>query len=767
MQIQRLSPMFSAANLYRLGLLAIVLLTISASARSAWALDVEFSGRNVRREILALYDSRHEKTPQTTRIHQFTEMPLNWLGYRITYVDVNGPLPTPTDTDRYRGLLTWFIEPIIPVESYLNWLDQVTAIGLKYVFLAEMAPPEPASAMALMTRILARIGLQPTNQFVAVTHKLSLTNVDTAMMGFERPIDKALPDFRVFNAIPGKSTVHFGAKSANRHGEINAALVTTSKGGGYASDEYTIYYEPNTERVRWTLNPFVFFKQAFGDERLPVPDVTTISGRRMYFSHVDGDGWNNVSEIEGFRQGQVLSAEVIRREVIEPYPDLPVSVGVIAGDVIPNLGGTLVGRDVARKIYALPQVEIASHTYSHPFDWKFYETYDRSKEVKLIEMAAQPPMSVLERVRGAMFKSAGKTMTADKSNKYIAGSSDLPRTYLKDPFDLTKEVQGALALAESLSPPGKKAMLYLWSGDTTPFEGAIAATRAAGVRNINGGDSRLDKEYPSVFYVPPISRPVGRQRQIFAANSNENTYTNDWLGPYYGFFMLEHTLDNTETPRRLKPFNLYYHMYSGEKPAALASIKHFVNLARTSDVIPVTTSRYAGIADDFFRVEIEQIDIMSWAIVNRGTLETVRFDDADGLLVDMSKSLGVLGSNRHQSALYVALDSAIARPIVTLATRTDPVEPVGDAPVASLLSARWTFSNRIDQPCGFSIDAQGFGPGEMTWQFRPNRAMRITTERRGVRLSEEIRWADATGLLKVRIEASANEPLNLRFECHD
>lgn len=759
--------MIPAANIIRGCLFALMLMAIGMAAKPVNALDVEFSGRNVRREILALYDSRHEKTPQTTRIHQFAEMPLNWLGYRVTYVDVNGPLPEPSDTGRYRGLLTWFIEPLVPVTSYLNWLDQVTSAGLKFVFLAEIAPPEPAGTLHLTTRILARIGLQPTNQFVSVTHKLSLTQIDTTMVGFERPIDKALPDFRIFNAIPGKATVHFGAKSVNRQGEINAALVTTSKAGGYASDEYTIYYEPNTERVRWTLNPFVFFKLAFGDERLPVPDVTTLSGRRMYFSHIDGDGWNNVSEIEGYRQSQVFSAEVIRREIIEPYPDLPVSVGVIAGDVIPDLGGTLTGRDIARKIYALPQVEIASHTYSHPFNWKFFENYNRSNETDLIEKAFQPPKSIVERVRGVVFKSAGKTAPSDKSNKYIAGSDDLPRTYLKEPFDLSKEVQGALSLSESLGPPGKKAMLYLWSGDTTPFEGAIAATRAAGVRNLNGGDSRLDKEYPSIFYVPPISRPVGRQRQIFAANSNENTYTNDWLGPYYGFFLLERTLNNTERPRRLKPFNLYYHMYSGEKTAALASIKHFVNLARSSEVIPVAASRYAGIADDFFRVEIEQIDVMSWAIVNRGSLETVRFDDADGLNVDLTRSSGVLGANRHERSLYVALDAAVARPIVSLSDNPAVLELTDGAPVASLVSSRWSFSKRSDRPCGFSIEAQGFGLGEMTWQFRPERAMRIVTERGGVQLSEEIRWADRSGLLKLRIETPALEPLNLRFDCHE
>jgi polysaccharide biosynthesis protein PelA len=158
---------------------------------------------------------------------------------------------------------------------------------------------------------------------------------------------------------------------------------------------------------------------------------------------------------------------------------------------------------------------------------------------------------------------------------------------------------------------------------------------------------------------------------------------------------------------------------------------------------------------------------MAWAILNRGSLETVRFDDVETLSLDMVKSSGVLGANRHQGALYVALDPAVLRPIVALTTRASAAEQGDGAAIASLISSRWSFSNRITRACGFTVDAQGFGPGEMQWQLRPGRAMMIATERAGVRLSEEIRWADSEGVLKLRIETSAIEPLNLTFDCHE
>src|SRR4051794_6861787 len=46
----------------------------------------------LRREILALYDSREESRPDQTRIHRFAEMPLNHLGLVVTYWDINAGL---------------------------------------------------------------------------------------------------------------------------------------------------------------------------------------------------------------------------------------------------------------------------------------------------------------------------------------------------------------------------------------------------------------------------------------------------------------------------------------------------------------------------------------------------------------------------------------------------------------------------------------------------------------------------------------------------
>jgi polysaccharide biosynthesis protein PelA len=736
------------------------------------AFSIEFKGRGIKRTILAIYDSKAEESLNKTRIHKLAEMPLNHLGFIVEYHDINQPLPALATMAKYRAVLTWFVEDLAAPGAYLTWLDQVTADGVKLVALGEIAPREVDELMPLVNRVLGRLGLRSASFFAELTHKAKVTFSDPAMIGFEQKLNKVIPGFPVIETRAQTVRAHLTIELPTAAGVIKTHPVSTSENGGYAAQNFTIDNDANTNRLSWLINPFQFFKLALGDERFPIPDVTTVSGRRIYFSHIDGDGWNNLSEVEGYRETQTLSADVVAKEAIAAFPDLPVSVGLIAADVQPLLGGNADGIKAARLLFAMPHVEVASHTHTHPYNWSFFERYQREAEVSKMRAYRPPDMPLRERVTAAMMKVAGKTYINPRYDENISGSDELPRTYLREPFELEKEVIGALKLSERFAPPGKRAQLYLWSGDTTPFEGAIHATRMAKVRNLNGGDSRLDAEYPSVAYVPPLSRIVGQQRQIYAVNSNENTYTNDWTGPFGGQMMLEHTLRNTETPRRLKGFNLYYHMYSGEKQASLRAIKYFLAMARSAEVTPIDASHYAAMADDYFGVDIEQVELFAWAIKDRGAVQSLRFDEADKLAIDLVKSIGVIGTNRTGSSVYVSLDPAIARAVVALKARPDVEAPAAAAaregePLLSLVHSRWRFVNQTAKDCLYSVTATGFGAGEMLWQTEPGRGFKIKVTRAGTTLAEEVRWADATGRLALRIQVDAIKPVDLAFQCHD
>ena len=57
-----------------LALAGSILLTCILGRDDARALEIEFSGRQVKLDILALYDSKREKQPDQTRIHRFAEI---------------------------------------------------------------------------------------------------------------------------------------------------------------------------------------------------------------------------------------------------------------------------------------------------------------------------------------------------------------------------------------------------------------------------------------------------------------------------------------------------------------------------------------------------------------------------------------------------------------------------------------------------------------------------------------------------------------------
>jgi hypothetical protein len=106
----------------------------------------------------------------------------------------------------------------------------------------------------------------------------------------------------------------------------NSALLVTGLHGGYAARGFKHFASYSRNQLPWYLNPFEFFRLAFATDEVPKPDRNTIAGRRIYYSHIDGDGWRNQTEAR-YRAERIPAAEVILRDAIRLFPDLPVTVG--------------------------------------------------------------------------------------------------------------------------------------------------------------------------------------------------------------------------------------------------------------------------------------------------------------------------------------------------------------------------------------------------------------------------------------------------------
>lgn len=676
---------------------------------------IESGGRpshNVPRTILAIYDKHVRAQTRDTAIHRLLETPLNHLGLILEYHDVNSALPPIATRPDVRGVITWLSSDSMQnPDQFLSWAEGVLDANRKFVVLGQPGAPQRSggtrTSAAKVDHLLERIGVRGEHDFTGVTYSSRIIRKDPGVVEFERKYPTVLPKYEIVHAIEPFATSHLRIKR-EKDVETWSDVVITSPTGAYVADGFTHYESAEAEQIQWYLNPFEFFRIVFRTDEYPKPDTTTLVGRRLYYSQIDGDGWRNRTEVSEFRQQNLTSAEVILRRAVLPYSDLPVSVAPIAGDLDPAWYGSRETQRVAREYFALPWVEAATHTYSHPLDWEYLSKAENS------DHGLDTGMPRVE----AFARLFGVTDYLDKFLETPVDEADLsrghtrPRSYNLRPFEIDFEVNGSVKVIESLCPPGKKVQLMQWSGSTFPFEKFLKAVRKAGLRNINGGDTRLDDEFPSYAWVMGLSRQVGQERQIYSSASNENTYTNKWSDRYFGFRYWKKTIDNTGAPRRVKPVDLYYHMFSGEKAASLNALIENLNYARTLELTPVTASHYASIVDGFFSTQIEELNPGVWQLSNRDGLNTVRFDQA-GVCIDYDRSRGILGSGIANGSLYVAIDPAA--PVAVLATSKAPC----NSRIPFLIESRWPIEKLQRTADGFRFTAQGFGKGQMSWHVRP------------------------------------------------
>jgi hypothetical protein len=670
------------------------------------------------RTILVLFDEASEPAADKTRTHKYAEVVLNHLGYVLDYRSIQGPLPA--EVGEFAAVLTWFRSIPNARRHYLDWAASTLPKARRLIVLGSAGGEFWTDDFAAVAKILARLGLKHERKAREETAGSLLVAAERRFVGFEREPDPVPPPYDIVSADRADVHVWLAVEFASRYGVERSVAVATSARGGYAQAGFELYEDPSLGRVAWLVDPFAFFAQALGGARWPIPDLTTVSGRRIFFSHVDSDGLNNVVVEPG--KSATLVARIFLSEIVEKFPDLPVTFALTPGDLDPDIGGNKTPEQVVREIWARPNVEASVSSYTRPYHWAFFENYDRDKELERVEE--------LNKSRSPGLLSLPAYLRPGGLEAYVASGPEFPRNYLRRSFDLGEETVVALQKAEALLPPGQRIRLYQWSGDAEPFERAIAATRQLGLLNINGGESRFDATYPSVAHVAPIARPIGRERQIYAIAASEHASSKSWRPVVSALKAAQMTAANTETPRRLAPYNIHYRLSTiGDSPAR-KFIDTLLTQARDERLIPVSTSDFVQMANDFFGVVIEPLDANRWAVTNRKALQTVRFDDADGFSLDLARSEGVLGATRHGRSLYVALDGAYQRAIVAI-RQTTAQQPSG----ILLRDARWTVRDLSRSSDGMRFETHGFGPGDFVWEGLAPGTVEVTAAR-----GEEVFW---------------------------
>jgi len=544
------------------------------------------------RRIMALYDSQESALP-SSQVHRNLASPLEYLGYVVDYIDVRQPLPAYTLSGRYAGIVGWFGDNRINApKRFSRWLIKQMDDGLR-VALFQSIGMIPDNAL------LKRLGLRSVRGMikrpVRITHADDLAHMEV----HPKPLSRGLFPLRAIS-----SDVHVHESITDARGE-KIDVVMTAPWGGMALAPYVV--ETSLDwHVRWRLDIFKFLKQALKLPPMPVFDVTTENGSRLLMTHIDGDGVAS----RAVMPGAPLSIKVIYDEILRKYR-VPATVSVITSELetdglFPHRAKAM--QQVARAIFALPYVEIASHTYSHPFAW-------------------------------------GRAAFDEHAHLKIPGYH----------YNLQQEIAGSVDyINKHLAPANKRVKVFLWSGDALPDEHALALAASLGLKNMNGGATVMTRGHPSLTDVSSMMRPVGGQLQVYAPVMNENLYTNKWTKPLYGFDRAIETFIMTDKPRRLKPIDIYYHFYSGSELASLASLHRVYDWSLKQEVLHLYVSEYTDKVDAFAHAVIARAADDTWYLKTRQALKTVRIPQQMGW-PDLQHSTGVAGWRDLPQGRYIHL----------------------------------------------------------------------------------------------------------------
>lgn len=569
-----------------------------------------------RRVLFIFHDkSREDIYGENSPGFQYLAMPLEYLGYVPIMYNSNYPMNNNLKETNFAGIV-FFVDA--PPETYskrfMNWIVSEKKLGVPILFFDGFPFKKNANNYK-------KFGLS----IIENSDKLGKLKLSPQQkhIGYEiKPL--ALPTTPSFFV---KSTTQSWLSLISQN-KKNIPVIGITPWGGYVMSEYGYWLSENSGS-KWIVDPFALLTKSLRLAPLPVPDITTENGTRLMMAHIDGDGFVNRAEFAPKK----FAAEIINTEILKHYK-IPTTVSIVEGEIGPQGQYPKLSEEaekIARIIFKPDYIELATHSYSHPFDWRVLE-------------------------------GTGKKSIHSTYNLPIKGYE----------FNLNREIIGsANYINKNLAPKGKHVQVFLWTGNADPSKKAVEMTYDADLMNMNGGMTIISKRDPSLTRVFPIGIYKGQYFQVYAPIGNEIYYTNDWTGPYFGFKNVIQTLKMTNTPLRLKPIDVYYHFYSGDKLASLNALKKIFNWTKTQKLMHIFVSTYTHKVLDFNNAVFSKTP-NGWLVHTTGHLRELRIKQSQGY-PDFTLSKNIIGFNDYHQVRYLHLGSQYRSKIVL--TNKQPTQP--------------------------------------------------------------------------------------------
>lgn len=581
-------------------------------------------GTPFRRTVLALFNTVEPLEEEWDNpVHTAFELPLHWLGMRVRAHDISSGPPPEALLEDCAAVATVFVDNGKPAPEWLWPFLERTVIdgGRRVLHLRSFGPLEgPSAANSTssgdgpsdrLERWLARLGLERSDGFARGFLAVEAKLLEPAKCALE--LDPTLdPVFGGPRSVGEQNRPWVQLRLRSDPSKRLAHPVVVGPWGGVALDPWVQWSDEHGEERHWHLDPYAFFREALGLEGVPAPEPNLINGRRIFFLHVDGDGFESLSQV----RRDAYCANILDERVLGRY-DLPYTVSIIVASLTDDLAVVQPTdrMQLASRILMRPNIEAASHTVLHPLIWR------------------PDPSSGSDEPRKNAFKGI-----ANYSSTQVA------------------EVRASVRfIDERLLTGGKRCEVVLWSGDTSPSAAAIEETYRLGCLNLNGGTFRWDDYYNSSAFVRPYLRRRGEAVQVYCGMANENDYAGFFTTAPGSYFHVDQTIENTGRTRILKPANIYIHFYSAYNPRALLSVEKLIERwAYRESTIPVHASRFARAVLGFDAAKLLRLPDGGWEVRDHGGCTTLRFD-GETRAVDFARSKNVLGFRRIGEATFVHL----------------------------------------------------------------------------------------------------------------
>jgi hypothetical protein len=253
------------------------------------------------RKVMILTDKpQHARSSGPAR---FLAPVLEYLGYVPEYRSI-ADLPEHELSAQVAGVIT-VLPPGSVFDDYEAWLSKQLAAGVRVVMFGGLGVRvDGALAKSLGFRPLpaAEPGQSATTK-VAVAHRDEL-------IGFEAEPPARAPDGIPVSLPSAAASEHLTMRTAQ--GGV-ATVIATTRFGGVALSHAFALRGLHGERA-WVLDPFRFLQRALRLPDIPVPDITTESGRRLALLAIDAKGLADNARLRGRpRVVNVLATQILAK----------------------------------------------------------------------------------------------------------------------------------------------------------------------------------------------------------------------------------------------------------------------------------------------------------------------------------------------------------------------------------------------------------------------------------------------------------------------